>query len=115
MRMMVNQGAPIPADHVEEITQYLIKTFPEKGKPPGVSGEGPVKVTFKSWQAPTPGSRPHDPLAARDGSLWYTGWVVSTRRQAISRNTRSRLRTLARTAWSRIKRVTSGTQAILAR
>src|SRR6516165_8083772 len=77
MRMMVNQGAPIPADQVEEITQYLIKTFPEKGKPSGVSVEGPVKVTFQSWQAPTPGSRPHDPLAARDGSLWYTGQMAN--------------------------------------
>jgi len=77
MRMMVNQGAPIPADQVEEITQYLIKTFPEKGKPSGVSVEGPMKVTFKSWQAPTPGSRPHDPLAARDGSLWYTGQMAN--------------------------------------
>ena len=75
--MMVNQGAPIPADQVEEITQYLIKTFPEKGKPSGVSVEGPVKVTFQSWQAPTPGSRPHDPLAARDGSLWYTGQMAN--------------------------------------
>jgi virginiamycin B lyase len=40
MRMMVNQGAPIPADQVEEITQYLIKTFPEKGKPSGLALKG---------------------------------------------------------------------------
>ena len=29
------------------------------------------------WQAPTPGSRPHDPLAASDGSLWYTGQLAN--------------------------------------
>lgn len=28
-------------------------------------------------QATTPGSRPHDPLAARDGSLWYTGQMAN--------------------------------------
>jgi virginiamycin B lyase len=77
MRMMVNQGTAIPADQAEAITQYLIATFPEKGKPAGVSIPGPVKVAFKSWPAPTPGSRPHDPLAARDGSLWYTGQMAN--------------------------------------
>ena len=77
MRMMVNQGAAIPADQAEMMMQYLIKTFPEKGKPAGVSVPGPVKVAFTSWQAPTPGSRPHDPLAATDGSVWYTGQMAN--------------------------------------
>jgi virginiamycin B lyase len=77
LRMMTNQGANIPADQTDAITQYLIKTFPETGKPAGVTVQGPVKVAFKSWQAPTPGSRPHDPLAATDGSLWYTGQMAN--------------------------------------
>jgi virginiamycin B lyase len=77
MRMMVNQGAAIPADQAEMMMQYLIKTFPEKGKPAGVSVQGPVNVAFKSWPAPTPGSRPHDPLAASDGSVWYTGQMAN--------------------------------------
>jgi virginiamycin B lyase len=77
MRMMVNQGASIPADQAEGMTQYLVKNFPEKGKPAGASVAGPVKVTFQSWSAPTPGSRPHDPLAASDGSLWYTGQMAN--------------------------------------
>ena len=38
---------------------------------------GPANVSFKEWQVPTPGSRPHDPLAARDGSLWYTGQLAN--------------------------------------
>jgi len=77
MRMMLNQGAPVPADQSEQMLQYLIKNFPEKGKPAGVNIPGLVSVSFKSWQAPTPGSRPHDPLAASDGSLWYTGQMAN--------------------------------------
>jgi virginiamycin B lyase len=77
MRMMTNHGAPIPADQIAPITEYLIKNFPEKPKPAGAAIPGPVKVSMKEWQAPTPGSRPHDPLAARDGSLWYTGQMAN--------------------------------------
>src|SRR5450759_5110262 len=77
LRMMANQGAPVPADQVEPIREYLTKSFPEKGKPAGVVIPGPAKISFKAWQAPTPGSRPHDPLAARDGSLWYTGQMAN--------------------------------------
>src|ERR1035437_4090953 len=77
LRMMVNQGAPVPADQVEPLREYLTKSFPEKGKPAGVVIPGPVEISFKEWQAPTSGSRPHDPLAARDGSLWYSGQMAN--------------------------------------
>jgi virginiamycin B lyase len=77
LRMMHNQGAPLPDDQVEPLKAYLIKAFPEKGKPDGVVIPGPVKISFQEWQAPTPGSRPHDPLAARDGSLWYSGQLAN--------------------------------------
>jgi len=77
MRMMLNQGVPIPPDQLGTMTEYLIKNFPEKLKPAGVVVPGPAKVSMKSWQVPTPGSRPHDPLAARDGSLWYTGQMAN--------------------------------------
>src|SRR5258708_8959860 len=70
--MMTNQGVPLPADQVEPLRAYLIKSFPEKAKPAGVVIPGPAKVSFKEWQAPPPRSRPHDPLAASDGSLLYT-------------------------------------------
>ena len=73
MRMMANHGVNMPADQVATITEYLTKNFPEKGKPAGVVIPGLAKVSIKAWQVPTPGSRPHDPLAAADGSLWYTG------------------------------------------
>ncbi len=73
MRMMLNHGVSIPPDQLETMTAYLTKNFPEKGKPAGVVIPGPAKVSIKEWQVPTPGSRPHDPLATVDGSLWYTG------------------------------------------
>ena len=75
--MMVNVGAPIPAGQIGEVTAYLVKNFPEKPAPQPVVIPGPVKVSFKSWPVPTPGSRPHDPLAAPDGSLWYSGQMAN--------------------------------------
>jgi len=77
MRMMINQGVAVPPGKLEMVTQYLIKNFPEKPKPEGAVVPGPAKVSMKAWQAPTPGSRPHDPLAASDGSLWYTGQMAN--------------------------------------
>src|SRR5438477_12319634 len=35
-------------------------------------------VSIKEWDVPTPGSRPHDPAVAPDGSLWYTGQMANT-------------------------------------
>jgi len=77
MRMMANHGVVVPADQVATITEYLTKNFPEKAKPAGAVIAGPAKVSIKAWQVPTPGSRPHDPLATRDGSLWYTGQMTN--------------------------------------
>ncbi len=77
MRMMTNHGAPIPLDQSATITEYLIRNFPEKPMPAGAVIDGPLKVAMKIWPVPTPGSRPHDPLAARDGSLWYTGQMAN--------------------------------------
>src|SRR5262245_34565417 len=73
MDMMVNNRVPIPKDQVEPLKAYLIKAFPVKGRPDAVVVPGRAKVSMQFWQASTPGARPHDPLAARDGSLWYTG------------------------------------------
>jgi virginiamycin B lyase len=32
-----------------------------------------LNVVIREWDVPTPDSRPHDPEAAPDGALWYTG------------------------------------------
>jgi virginiamycin B lyase len=77
MRMMANHGITVPADQVPTLMDYLTKNFPETGKPVGVVIPGPAKVSIKEWQVPTPGSRPHDPLATKDGSLWYTGQMAN--------------------------------------
>ena len=73
MRMMSNHGLSFSPEQLATITEYLTANFPEKSKPAAVIIDGPVKVSMKSWLVPTPGSRPHDPLATKDGSLWYTG------------------------------------------
>ena len=73
MRMMQNFGAPLAADHATTVTDYLIKSFPEGPRPEAALIEGPADIAIKEWPVATPGSRPHDPLAARDGSIWYTG------------------------------------------
>jgi virginiamycin B lyase len=77
IHMMLNQGVQIPKDKIAEVTGYLSKNFPETGKPAGVEIAGPVKISFQQWAAPTPGSRPHDPLATRDGYFWYTGQMAN--------------------------------------
>jgi virginiamycin B lyase len=77
VRMMQNFGAPISPDQVPTITDYLTKSFPEKPRPPARLLSGPIEATIREWPVATPGSRPHDPLAARDGSLWYSGQLAN--------------------------------------
>ncbi|MGH9614751.1 MAG: hypothetical protein ACRD4P_16920, partial [Bryobacteraceae bacterium] len=77
LTMMLNVGAPIPPDKVQMVTDYLVKNFPEKPKPPAVLIPGIVDVSFQEWKLPTPGTRPHDPLAAPDGTIWYTGHMAN--------------------------------------
>src|SRR5258705_279153 len=76
-RMMASEGFSLQADEIGVVEADLIKSFQENAKPAGVVIPGPAKVSFKEWQARTPGWRRHDPLAARDGSLWYTGQMAN--------------------------------------
>lgn len=77
VHMMVNAGAALTPDQIQPITNYLVKSFPEKPLPPFKEIAGPVKVNIKEWVLPTPGTRPHDPLAAPDGTVWFTGHMAS--------------------------------------
>jgi virginiamycin B lyase len=77
VRMMLNFGVPIPKDEVTIVTDYLIKSFPERPRPAAAIIPGPVDVSIKEWPVPTPGSRPHDPMAARDGAIWYSGQLAN--------------------------------------
>jgi virginiamycin B lyase len=54
-----------------------MKAFPERPRPPAAIVTGPVQASVKTWQVPTLGSRPHDPLATRDGAIWWTGQLVN--------------------------------------
>jgi len=67
----------LPSDQAGTITSYLATHFPVKPAPEAVLVSGPASVTIQEWQVPSLGSRPHDPLAARDGSLWWTGQFSS--------------------------------------
>jgi len=75
--MMLNVGAAVPPEKVDMLTDYLIKNFPAKPGPAPASIPGNVEVSFKEWNLPTPGTRPHDPLAAPDGTIWYTGHMAN--------------------------------------
>jgi virginiamycin B lyase len=77
VRMMQNAHAPVPAEEWGAMTDYLIKNFPERKRPPAVIIDGPVKANIQMWDVPTQGSRPHDPLAARDGSIWWSGQLAN--------------------------------------
>ena len=77
LHMMQNVGAPLRADQVAPLTDYLAQHFPEKPKPAPSLIAGGAHVEIKEWVVPTPGSRPHDPLARPDGSIWYTGHMAN--------------------------------------
>jgi virginiamycin B lyase len=75
--MMINNGAKVPADKVGTVVDYLATHFPPKAAPQAVVVPGKAEVSFQEWVVPTAGSRPHEPLAAPDGSIWYTGQMAN--------------------------------------
>ncbi len=77
VHMMRNVGAPVPPDKIALLTDYLAKNFPEKPRPAPSPIGGATHIDIKEWVVPTPGSRPHDPLAHPDGSIWYTGQTAN--------------------------------------
>jgi virginiamycin B lyase len=77
VHMMQNMNAPVPPEEWGAMTDYLMKSFPERKRPTAVIIDGPVKVNIEMWDVPTQGSRPHDPLAARDGSIWWSGQLAN--------------------------------------
>jgi virginiamycin B lyase len=77
VHMMKNFGAPVDAKEWPAVSAYLVKNFPERPRPAAKIIAGPVQATITEWPLPTPGSRPHDPMAARDGSIWYTGQLAN--------------------------------------
>ena len=70
--MIALQPEPLNA-----ISTYLAAHFPPKPAPSAILMAGPAVVNIREWLVPTLGSRPHDPLAAVDGSIWWTGQFAS--------------------------------------
>jgi virginiamycin B lyase len=78
VNMMNAAGAAMTPAQMAIVSNYLIASFPQKqAKPAAAVVPGDARVSFKEWTVPTPGSRPHDPLAAADGSIWYTGQMAN--------------------------------------
>ena len=71
--MMKAAGALIDDAQVKQISDYFVANYRGLERPKPVIVPGPVNVRFKTWNTPTPGSRPHDPLATPDGSIWWAG------------------------------------------
>jgi virginiamycin B lyase len=75
--MMENMDAPVPPEEWPTVAAYLIKNFPERPRPPAAIIAGPVEAKITLWDVPTHGSRPHDPLATRDGAIWWSGQLAN--------------------------------------
>jgi virginiamycin B lyase len=75
--MMRNFGAPVPADQWDTVRAYLIRAFPERPRPEAKLLSGPLQAFIMQWPLPTFGSRPHDPMVAHDGSIWWTGQLAN--------------------------------------
>ena len=71
--MMQNMNAPIAPEDWPTVTTYLMTNFPERQRPPAQIVAGPVQARIFLWDVPTLGSRPHDPAAAKDGAIWWSG------------------------------------------
>lgn len=74
---LLSSMVSLPKDQSDTIAAYLAAHFPVKPAPPAVLIDGPARVTFKEWVVPSLGSRPHDPLAAADGSIWWSGMFAN--------------------------------------
>jgi virginiamycin B lyase len=67
----------LPADQKAAVSSYLATHFPVKPATEAKVIPGPVNVRFREWSALSLGSRPHDPMAAADGSVWWSGQFAS--------------------------------------
>ena len=63
----------LPEAEAGLVADYLAAHFPETDQPRAVLIPGTASVSIREWLVPSLGSRPHDPLAAADGSVWWTG------------------------------------------
>ena len=73
IHMMKAAGALIDGAQEKAISDYFVANYLGLERPKATIVAGPANVKFKTWATPTPGSRPHDPLATPDGMIWWSG------------------------------------------
>jgi len=76
-RQLFGSMVALSSEEADVIAAYLATHFPVKPAPEGKVIAGPANVSFKEWVVPSLGSRPHDPLAASDGSIWWSGMFAN--------------------------------------
>ena len=74
---LIGTMVSLPAAERSAISEYLAANFPEQPRPKPVVLPGAVKVNIREWNAPSLGSRPHDPEPGPDGSIWWTGMFAN--------------------------------------
>ncbi len=74
---LIGTMVPLPPAQRSEVSDYLAQHFPEQPRPKPVVLHGNVQVTIREWNAPSLGSRPHDPEPGPDGSIWWTGMFAN--------------------------------------
>lgn len=72
-QQMLASMVKLPREQAAGVAEYLAQHFPEQPRPEAVLIPGEARVTIREWLVPSLGSRPHDPLAAPDSSIWWTG------------------------------------------
>jgi virginiamycin B lyase len=72
------------------LIDYLARSFPPQSQAAAQLIGGATQVSFHEWPVATPGAFPHDPLAAADGAIWYTGQRASVLGRIDPRNGASR-------------------------
>ena len=72
-RALFSSMVDLPGDQADVVAGYLATHFPVRPAPEAVLIPGSTSVSIREWLLPSLGSRPHDPLAAADGSVWWTG------------------------------------------
>lgn len=72
-RALIDSMIVLPDPLADSVVGYLGEHYPKQPGTDPVLIPGSVDVTITEWIAPTLGSRPHDPLTAADGSLWWAG------------------------------------------
>ena len=77
VNMMVNDGAKLEQTQIPQIADYLAGISPQKTAATRRDRSRLCQRYVQRVDLPTPGSRPHDPLAPSDGTIWYTGHMAS--------------------------------------